>query len=531
MNNEKNITQGSSGQSGTRRITISGQGADILIDCRENESLLEAMTRQQIYVDGACGGRGTCGKCKVLLLEGDIAVTSFDRKVLTQQELAKGWRLSCKAYPSSDCRVRQSPGTDGDYKAVTDFQRTEETKQGQGEYAIAIDIGTTTIAVGLLDTGSAELTAVDTELNQQRAYGADVISRIQASNQGKAEVLRKSIQRDLLEGIRLVSRKSGIDKGRICRAAIACNTTMGHLLLGYSCEALGTYPFTPVNIAQIILPFREVFDSEELDIPVTILPGISAFVGGDVVSGLYACDMDQAKAPVLMIDLGTNGEMAIGNQDRILVSSAAAGPAFEGGNISCGIGSVAGAISRVSLHQEGLEYQTIGGCEPVGICGTGVIELICELRKGKLIDETGLLEDQYFEEGFPVADASQGRKLFFTQKDIREIQLAKAAIRAGLDLLISRYGASYEAIDKVYLAGGFGDQMNTEKAVAIGLLPRELSDKLEAVGNSALGGTVKYLTHREASERMKHILALSKEISLANDPEFYERYILAMNFE
>ena len=231
-----------------------------------------------------------------------------------------------------------------------------------------------------------------------------------------------------------------------------------------------------------------------------------------------------------MIDLGTNGEMGIGNRNKILVTSTAAGPAFEGGNITWGTGSIQGAICNVDLKDNQLNIRTIGDTEPVGICGTGVIETAAELVKAKLIDETGLMAEEYFEDGYPLAKTAKGELIVFTQKDIRELQLAKSAIRAGVETLILRYGVNYNQIDKVYLAGGFGFKMDMEKAVAIGLLPEELRGKMEAVGNSSLGGAVKYLTEETSRAFLEHIVMVSSEIDLANDITFNDFYMKYMFF-
>ena len=354
---------------------------------------------------------------------------------------------------------------------------------------------------------------------------------MQASNNGKKQELRECIQKDLLSGIQAVVAKTGIEKEQIQKLAIAGNTTMGHLLLGYSCETLGIFPFTPVNINTIVLPFEEVLESDYLKIPVILLPGISTYVGADIAAGLLACDYDRAEKPSLLIDLGTNGEMAIGNKDKILVSSTAAGPAFEGGNISCGVGSIAGAICNIEGVGDQLTFKTIGDKPPVGICGTGVIEIVSELVKAGLVDETGLLDEEYFETGYQIAEDNAGNKINFTQRDVREIQLAKAAVRAGIEILVRRYGVGYEEIDTVYLAGGFGYKINIGKAIEVGLLPKELEGKIKAIGNSSLGGAVKYLTQNNTPDRMKHIIETSDEINLSNDKDFNDLYVEYMYFE
>lgn len=511
------------------RITLIGRGEPIQFNCKDGESLLEAMRGHDIYLSADCAGRGTCGKCKLQLLEGKLEITFSDRDKLTELELEQGFRLACKAYPRGACSIRLASGREDDFEVIAEYYQSSNDHETINEdYAIAIDIGTTTIAISLLGLTRKGILLTDTFVNKQRIYGADVISRMKASNDGNKELLKGSIQRDLREGIQRITERSGIEKSRLQKISIAGNTTMGHLLLGYSCQGLSSYPFTPVNINTIVLPYEEVMGSDDLSIPVTLLPGISAFVGGDIAAGLLACDFDQSEKPCLLIDLGTNGEMAIGNKERILVCSAAAGPAFEGGNISCGVGSISGAISDIVMKADKIELQTIGQKPPIGLCGTGVVALVSELFRTKLVDETGLFCDKYFNEGYPVAVNSEGDTILFTQKDLREFQLAKAAIRAGVEILILRYGITYTEIDTVYLAGGFGYKMDLEKALQVGLLPKELSGKMKAIGNSALKGAVKSLVEAEAQESLERILQVSSEINLSNEKDFNELYLKHM---
>ena len=343
---------------------------------------------------------------------------------------------------------------------------------------------------------------------------------------------------------------------------------MLHLLMGYSCEGLGVYPFKPVTLQLEQRNFREVFEeikagdtepvkwqytrngpvkvqvnrdeksSSELLIEgfshaqVYLLPGNSTYVGADIMSGLYACEFFRKEEISVLIDLGTNGEMAIGNKDRILVTSTAAGPAFEGGNIKWGVGSIAGAISQVQIRDGKAEVHTIDNRPAVGICGTGVIETTAELVNKGLVDEAGVLEETYFENGFPLAKTINGEMITFTQKDVREIQLAKSAIRAGLETLLLRYGVTYEQIDKVYLAGGFGFFLDIQKAVEIGMLPKQLQEKTVAAGNTSLDGAISFLAHeRQANEILPKIAELGEEIQLSTDPQFNDFYMKYMMFE
>ncbi|MDF2944451.1 MAG: hypothetical protein K0S01_3309 [Herbinix sp.] len=552
------------------------------ITCSDNENLLDAMIRQSIPCRSDCGGRGTCGKCKIQVIKGDLDITSQDHHIFTNEELQKGYRLSCKAYPRGDISIKPIVGKEADIEVVTESIRVSPidiVSVEEESYAIAIDLGTTTVAISIIDRKDGSIVNTHAVINPQRVYGADVISRIMASNEGKKEELRKAIGNCILEGILSVIKDTGITANKIWKIAIAGNTTMGHLLLGYSCETLGVFPFTPVNIGMIEIKLKDIISTSIVqngindslninmlsnierrlnlvdvefvntlqEVPVVLLPGISTFVGGDIVAGLSFCGYYTNKKPCLLIDLGTNGEMALGNQERILVTSTAAGPAFEGGNITFGMGSVPGAISSISIRGKEVTVGTIGNKPAIGICGTGVVEVTSELFKAGLIDDTGLLVDEYFKDGFPILrqvgeevlvesnnsqqdQNSAGTEIQFTQKDIRELQLAKAAIRAGLEILIKNYGITQEEINKVYLAGGFGFKLNIDKAIHIGLLPEEFRDKVIVIGNSSLAGVIEFLTVSDSKEKMERIISISDEIHLSNDDDFYDLYLKYMSF-
>ena len=401
----------------------------------------------------------------------------------------------------------------------------------ESAYDIAIDIGTTTIAMELLGADSKQVIHTATTINGQRVYGADVISRIQASTEGKKAELQESIRRDLQKGIHRLVEETGIARDKIRNIVIGGNTTMGHLLMGYDCDTLGVYPFTPVNIDFIEGTDQEIIGEGTGKTKVTLLPGISTYVGGDIVSGLYACGFEKASEVCLLVYLGTNGEMALGNKDRILVTSTAAGPAFEGGNITWGTGSIPGAICSVKLNGTDVEVKTIRDQVPEGICGTGVVEITAELVREEIVSDSGMLDEEYFEQGFPLAKNSEGKEIVFIQKDVREIQLAKAAVRAGVETLLLRYGIEKEEVSKVYLAGGFGYKLDTSKAIAIGMLPEEFKDRIEAVGNSSLAGAVKYLSDPDREKEIRRLVDISEEIGLSSDKDFNEFYMDAMFFE
>lgn len=523
------------------QVTVRTRGGSKQILCMEGESILSAYRRQGGYTGAVCGGNGKCGKCRIRLVSGVLDITEADREQFSEKELAEGYRLSCLARPDSDCVIEEAFLDETGFQVVEGFvPKQDGSKTGREAVldpgtveaaGIAIDIGTTTMAAQLVDLGTGKILSSCSTINHQRVYGADVIARMDASNQGHGTELQRLVRDDIRYLVNTLLKQTNIVADLIKHVIIAGNTTMGHLLMGYSCETLGVYPFAPVNIGMIRDTYPKLMGSGELECEVTLMPGISAFVGGDIVSGLYACGFEAAGEVNLLVDLGTNGEMAIGSMERLLVTSTAAGPAFEGGNISCGTGSIPGAICHVRIAPDGgADYVTIGDKPPVGICGTGVIETTAELLRQELIDETGLLEEPYFEEGFPLAENPEGGKIVFTQKDVREIQLAKSAVRAGVETLMKRYGITCKEIAHVYLAGGFGFQMDREAAVTVGLLPEELKEKVTAVGNSSLAGAVRALMDPGWRQRQQQLIEAAAEVELSSDTDFNEFYMTYMMF-
>lgn len=517
------------------KITVRQGSEESVLVLEPGKSLMDGLLQNGYYISAFCGGKGRCGKCRIRVLKGNAEITPEDRRTFTKEELAKGWRLSCMAFPLEDWEIAFQLEDEQQFE-ILGGRKTDPRKASlpESEYDIAADIGTTTIAMELIGKDSGKVLHTVTAINSQRVYGADVITRIKASVDGRKQDLQESIRKDLRTGIRRLLQEAGVKSGKVGRIILSGNTTMGHLLMGYDCTTLGVYPFTPVNLDFITGTVREILGDQEEhteQAQVVLLPGISTYVGGDIVSGLYACGFYQEEEICLLVDLGTNGEMALGNQEKILVTSTAAGPAFEGGNITWGMGSVPGAICSAKLDGEKAVLKTIQDREPEGICGTGVVEIASELVKEELVDETGLLDEAYFESGFPLGIAPDGRQIVFTQKDVREIQLAKAAIRAGMETLILRYGITKDQVKKVYLAGGFGYKLDKEKAVEIGMFPEEFLDRIETVGNSSLEGAADYLLDEEAEAKINRIRAVSKEIPLSADKDFNELYMDFMFFE
>jgi len=518
-------------------VTIKGTADERVVYGESGKNLLQILLNNQIYINAVCGGNGKCRKCRIRVLEGKINISEEDRKSFSEEELSMGMRLACCARPSENCTIEICQEDESDFHVVG-IKSGEVNENGRmtgdlHQCGIAIDIGTTTLALSLLDLERGRVLDTYTTMNHQRKFGADVITRMQAACSGQETMLQESIRKDLKTGISDLLKKNKLTSEKLKKIAVAGNTTMLHLLMGYSCEGLGIYPFTPVTLKLEKRKFSEVFGTTEIpdETEVFLLPGNSTYVGADIMSGLYSCGFHKNEKICVLIDLGTNGEMAVGNKDKIMVTSTAAGPAFEGGNIEWGVGSIAGAVCGVQIENNQALITTIEDKPPAGICGTGVIETMAELVRNNLVDETGVLEEEYFENGFPIAQNAEGKTIVFTQKDVREIQLAKSAVRAGLETLLLRYGVTKEQIDQVYLAGGFGYYLKIDKAVQIGMLPAELEQKTIAVGNTSLSGAVQFLLHEEEAKSILTELAeKGEEIQLSSDRNFNDLYMDNMMF-
>lgn len=537
------ITAGQAVSDYSKRLFDSGEGLDGLIVNAIADDFIFAMDSQlSEYIKTECASRNKgiakritapedmplemqeeiireIGDCGISLTDGlmfEPVKTCGYILELTDDTAVFNAQHDCSKCKSKNCPRRSAPFT-GDFEVVSAYGY--KSSSADNKDVICIDIGTTTLAFQLIRGG--RVVAEHREINMQRRFGLDVLSRIEASNRGRKKELCQIIQYHLQNGIKKLMQEAASEK--IEEIVIAANTTMVYLLMGYSCGELGEYPFKASHLETIETTFDQITHNNRINAKTTILGGISAFVGGDITSGMYMCDFDLSENINIFIDLGTNGEMAVGNKEKIIVTSAAAGPAFEGGRISCGAGSVDGAICCADIKSGTLK--TINNKPPVGLCGTGIIEIVSELLDNGLIDETGLLVPKYFKNGYPVTE-----QIHFLQSDIREVQMAKAAIRGGLETLMLRYGVCAEDIGTLYLAGGFGYGLKIEKACKIGLIPPELADRIKIIGNSSLGGAVKYSAEHDGSERIERMKKISREISLGNDDKFNEIYMKHMNF-
>jgi len=399
-----------------------------------------------------------------------------------------------------------------------------------GEYGFALDIGTTTLAFELFNVphgshaGEPIRLASYACVNAQRALGADVITRILRATQGAAALLHEQIHQDIRNGVAYILEKSGISASCVRYMVISGNTTMLHLLHNLPCDTLGVFPFTPVDINQRAIKFDFLPQCEAFT-----LPGISTFVGADVVAGLACLRASVGTNDTfLLVDLGTNGEIALAHNGHVYAAATAAGPAFEAANISCGVGSVTGAICAATYdpEREQFTYETIGNAPPIGICGTGVLEITAELLRHQCITPHGRLHERWRKNGAPVTN-----DIHLTQADLREVQTAKSAIRAGIEILLQTAHCTPQDIAHVYIAGGFGTRLRPQTAVTLGLLPEVLARKAQSVGNTSLGGAARALLFQNTTDEMQNLIHRATEVNLAAHPRFNEFFMEYISFE
>lgn len=413
-------------------------------------------------------------------------------------------------------------------------------------YGIAIDIGTTTVVCYLVDIIKGKRIGVVSFLNPQKTYGGDVISRISYTmeNEDGLYILHKAIIDKINEAIYTLCTDNKILCSNVYSVVIAANTTMLHLMLCVSPKNIATSPFNPAFCDTIFIPDRDI----EISIcggEVVILPSVSGYVGADIVAGVVSCDMHKSDKLHLFIDIGTNGEIALGNSEKIVYCSTAAGPAFEGATIKWGIGGVTGAINTVSYIDGKISYTVIGDISPIGICGSGIIDAIATLVSQNIVDETGRMCDydempkefleNYIEiDGEPAfiisKEGPNNEPICITQKDVRQIQLAKAAIAGGILTLLDHIGKTTDDIYSIYLAGGFGSFINKKSATKIGLLPKESENKIEAIGNSAGMGAIMSLLSEKRLVECSKIKNTAHYIELSLSSKFQDFYMDCMYF-
>ena len=477
-----------------------------IVSFKKGESLLAVLQREGFSVNAPCGGRGKCGNCTVTLLtpEGHQTV------------------CACKTPAEEGFTIVLQENVDDLSWNFTADQQTVLSAKLEGLGA-AVDLGTTSIAVSLFDLSSGEKLGTAGAWNEQRAYGADVITRIAYTMDhiDGLESLSSTVQHQIRHMIETLCEKQGRSWDDVKRIFLAGNTTMQHLFAALPPESIAAAPFRPLSFFT---------DSNALELDgkeVYMSPCASGYVGGDITAGLSALELDRAEGNHLFLDVGTNGEMALGGKNGFLTCAVACGPAFEGAGISCGMPASVGAINRFYLTEDQLRFDVIGGGLPKGICGSGLLDLAaCLVSLGYISADGQLLcEGENGEEGvFSVADG-----VSLTSRDVRQLQLAKAAVAAGIRILLDKSGLRYNDIDTLWLAGGFGNRLDPKSAVMLGMLPEELLDKIRPAGNTSLAGTETALLSGEAS-RLLRIQSMCSYLELSSSAEFSEAFVEEMAF-
>ncbi|HOL16646.1 MAG TPA: ASKHA domain-containing protein [Bacillota bacterium] len=607
-----------------KKVTFLPLGKEISV--QPGTDLLQAAALAGVPVEGNCGGKGTCGKCKVKVLEGlQGEPGASERKALTEAELAEGWVLACqrkvvadtvvKLQLSSDAYDRKSalagaaaniepePGiekialklprpsiddqTPDLERLLRELQRpslkaalpliaglpgilrqehfkvTAVLSEKQllavepGDttarlFGLAFDIGTTTLMGSLMDLRSGAVVAVAAATNPQNIYGADVISRITYASKG-AENLA-ALQRKVIEAlngiIRELVQKSGVAQNEIYEAVAVGNTTMGHLFMGIDPTYLAPAPFIPAFQKALEIEAAELGLAMNPSGRVVLLPNIAGYVGSDTVGVILAAGLDRRGDNCLAVDIGTNGELVLAAKGRLLTCSTAAGPAFEGAQIRCGMRAADGAIEAVQVADD-IKVQTIGGAAPRGICGSGLIDAAAALLRAGVIEPSGRFINpetaghklpprlkermRRGQGGFEIVlayaeQSATGKDVVLTQADLRELQLAKGAIFAGFKVLLRQVGITEAEVDNVLLAGAFGNYISVESALALGLLPGLPPEKIIPIGNAAGDGAKMALISRSVRERAFALPEKVEHVELSTRQDFQEEFINALAF-
>ncbi len=607
------------------KIKFIPQNKEIKVEAGTN--LLRAADEAGLYIEGDCAGKGTCGKCRVKIVEGDTdEPTSAENKHLSAGELEAGWVLSCqkkikqdmtievpvqkeahlrkttlaggvedleaeptieKAYvklsrpvvkdqtadlerlldqlnrPNLSVKLRELAGLPGMLRdnaysvtATISGDRIISIEPGDTSdqlYGIAFDIGTTTIMGSLLDLTNAEVIAVAAATNPQNIYGADVISRINHASQGRKEL--KQLQDKVLESansiIKNLLKQTKVARDRVYEVVAVGNTTMSHLFMGIDPTYLAPAPFIPAYNRALEVEASELGLKINPSGRVTFLPNIAGYVGSDTVGVILATEMDQRRDNCAAIDIGTNGELVLAANGKLMACSTAAGPAFEGAQIKQGMRAAAGAIESVSYVDNEIQLGTIDNLPACGICGSGLIDAAAALLDAGLIEATGRFVNpdenpekipsrfkdrfKHGKGGFefilvPGKDTENGEDIVLSQGDLRELQLAKGAIYAGLLILLKEAGISENDLDEVLLAGAFGNYVRKESALTIGLLPQLPPEKIVAVGNAAGDGSKMTLASKTVRKRALALPEKVKHLELSTRSDFQDIFVDALKF-
>ena len=545
---------------------------DLRIDVENGSSLLDAARRGRIRLDAPCNGAGTCGKCKVRLDEharGNARIVGGSK--LTDADARDGWVLLCTTLVEGDLALDLPVGAERGLQILEHGQQIDlplepwiakrhraernitEVRSGltvlaeeTGDtttwtYGVAVDIGSTTLVASLIDLGTGSQVGSASALNPQARHAQDVLSRIKMGStpEGLA-LLNDEVIAEINGLIRILAIEARIPRRRIYEVVVAGNTCMLHLAARVDPEPLGRYPYTPSLMGD------RHFSAKALGLSISPFglvyfpPVVSGFVGADITAGMLSASLAEAEGVTLFVDIGTNGEMVLARDGRLQATSTAAGPAFEGMNIACGMRAARGAIERVNFAGGEVSVQTIDDAPPVGLCGSGLLDAVAELASHGVIETSGRftrnrgllppgLQSRFGErDGKPVFHLTP--EVYLSQGDIRQVQLAKGAVRAGIDVLLGRNGLTPANVDRALIAGSFGYHLTVRSLLDIGLFPPEFDGKVTYVGNTSQTGAEALLTHAPSRASLTRQVRSVEAVELANDDAFTKVFVAAMAF-
>ena len=534
-------------------------GADVKGTAEQGENLLELARRLGVAIDAPCAGNGTCGKCRVKLVSGALEVEP--NKHLSDEDFAEQWRLACQSSVAGDATV-WVPGSASAFRnniKTADLSSPEElaryeaaeaeifnaglargcAQQGVG---VAVDIGTTTVTAAMLDLESGKVLAKASMGNGQIRFGADVINRIiQSAKPGGQERLRHAVREETLVPIfESLCKGAGKTAEDISRVVIAGNTTMEHLFVGANAESIRLEPYVPEFLELHGKTAGELGLPARADAPVLFAPNVGSYVGGDISAGVLPAMLWNTEELTLFIDLGTNGELVFGNADYMLCCACSAGPAFEGGDISCGMRATKGAVDACVIDPETMEpsLSLIDGDKPLGLCGSGLISMIGELFRCGIINAQGkfvregkrVRYDEYGGAGYIFAfadESADGSELELNESDLDNFIRAKAAIFSAIRTMLNSLDMTVDDIGKIIIAGGIGSGIDIRKAISIGMLPKAETDKYSYIGNSSLTGACAMLLSDEAAEKVFEIGRNMTYIELSTHPGYMDEFVAA----
>ncbi len=565
----------------------------------KGKNILQALKENNIPFYAPCSGNGVCGKCKVKTKNSTSNITKEEIKHLSKKEIEEGIRLACKTcmiedgeveieYDINECKsdskktkydtgslikqkyikidiengisiidiIKKQLGEvsiDNEMrKKISNINYNEginiilykdkiidikKDNHFNNKYGIAIDIGTTTVAVYLLNLDTGDQIVVRSFQNPQAVYGADVISRINYTieYENGIDVLKQKIITEIDYNIGLILSEFNIDKEDVYKCVIAGNTAMSHIFWGLNLYTLSKLPFIPVNRELLSDKASNiVFDNMNKNAVVTFLPNIAGFLGSDTVAAMIESDFINNNKNILLIDLGTNGELVLSTKESLLACSTAAGPAFEGANIKFGMQAFDGAINKFKIKED-IEYETINNKKARGICGSALVDIVSEMLKSGIINKTGKIKnpDKIRNAKLSNRVVKKDKKYEFkitedisiTQDDIRQLQLAKSAIKSGINIMMKKEIIKVQDLDYIYLAGAFGNFINKESAKIIGLIPNIDSDNIIVLGNAAGEGAKKFLCNDKLREDINYYMNNTEHVDIAKCENFQEEFL------